>query len=285
MLLITVLAVLPLGFGISATWAQGAFVSISGDYGDIGSPATETSGSMQEEPTEFFQAPPVAGEAVPFAFQDCPLPKVKANVVFGDAIVAAPIGSLSLTTRNIESRQKNGEAVDDLGSDSLVLGDYRPNLEVRVSYRLGFIRLLDSSFHACVRELNVSATFKPVITIAREITHGSCLEREVLAHERGHWAIDNDTLPALGPQLEEEAASGITPGFDGQTMAEVQSRVNTALRNSLDEFIGNFKTIRQARQAAHDSPEEREHIDQVCDGAALEVVARVNEGRAPQPGP
>lgn len=285
LLLITVLAALPLGFGISATWAQGAFVSISGDYGDIGSPATETSGSTQEEPTGFFQAPPVAGEAVPFAFQDCPPPKVKANVVFGDAIVAAPIGSLSLTTRKIESRQKNGEAADDLGSNFLVLGDYRPNLEIRVSYRLGFIRLLDSSFHACVRELNVSATFKPVITIAREITHGSCLEREVLTHERGHWAIDNEILPELSPQLEEAAGSGIGPGFDGQTMAEVQSRVSAALRRSLDEFMGNFKTIRQARQEAHDSPEEREHIDQVCDRAASEVAARVNEGLPPKPAP
>ena len=285
LLLLAVLAALPLGFGASAARAQGTFVLNSGDYGDIGSAATETSGSTQEESAEFFQAPRVAGEAVPFAFQDCPPPKVKANVVFGDAIVAAPIGSLSLTARTIESRQKSGEAVDELGTNFLVLGDYRPNLEFRVAYRLGFIRLLDSSFHACVRELNVAATFKPVITIAREIAHGSCLEREVLAHERGHWTIDKETLPELSPQLEEAAASGITAGFDGQTLAEVQSRVSAALRDSLDEFIGNFKTIRQARQAAHDSPEERERIDQACDGAASELAARIDEGLPPKPGP
>lgn len=284
-LLIAVLAALPLVFGTSATWAQGAFVSISGDFGDIGSPATETSGSTQEEPTAFFLAPPVAGEAVPFAFQDCPPPKIKANVVFGDAIVAAPMGSLSLTARTIESRQKNGEATDDLGSSFLVLGDYRPNLEFRVSYRLGFMRLLDGSFHACVRELYVSAAFKPVITIAREIPPGSCLEREVLAHERGHWAIDNETLPELSPQLEEATASGIRPGFDGQTMAEVQSRVSAALQSSLDAFIGDFTAIRQARQAAHDSPEERERIDQVCDQAASEVAARVAKDLPPKPAP
>src|SRR5512139_1245487 len=280
-LLIVVLAALPLVFGTSATWAQGAFVSISGDYGDIGSPATETSGSTQEEATALFLAPPVAGEAVPFAFQDCPPPKIRANVVFGDATVAAPMGSLGLTARTIESRQKNGEAADDPGSGFLVLGDYRPNLEFRVSYRLGFIRLLDGSFHACVRALNVSAAFKPVITIAREIPPGSCLEREVLAHERGHWAIDSETLPELGPQLEAAAASATRPGFDGQTMAEVQSRVSAALQNSLDAFIGDFTAIRQARQAAHDSPEERERIDQVCGRAASEVAARINRALPP----
>jgi len=280
LLLLTVLAAAPV-FEISASWAQEPFVSISGDYGDIGSPATETSGSTQEEPAAFFLAP-VAGEAVPFAFQDCPPPKIKANVVFGDAIVAGPIGSLSLTARTIESRQKNGEAADDLGSSFLVLGDYRPNLEFSVSYRLGFIRLLDGSFHACVRDLYVSAAFKPVITLAREIPPGSCLEREVLAHERGHWAIDSETVPELGPQLEEAAASGIRPGFDGQTMAEVQSRVSAALQSSFDAFIGDFKTIRQARQAAHDSPEERERIDQACDQAAAGVAARINADRPPQ---
>jgi hypothetical protein len=284
-LLIAVVAALPLVFGTSATWAQGAFVSVSGDYGDIGSPATETSGSTQEEPTAFLLAPPVAGEAVPFAFQDCPPPKIKANVVFGDATVAAPIGSVGLTARTIESRQNNGDAPDDPGSSFLVLGDYRPNLEFKVSYRLGFIRLLDGSFHACVRALNVSAAFKPVITIAREIPPGSCLEREVLAHERGHWAIDSETIPELGPQLEEAAAPAISPGFDGQTMAEVQSRVSAALQSSLDAFIGDFTAIRQARQAAHDSPEERERIDQACGQAASEVAARINRALPPRPVP
>jgi hypothetical protein len=284
-LLIAVLAALPPVFGTSASWAQGAFVSISGDYGDIGSPATETSGSTQEEPAAFLPARSVAGEAVPFAFQDCPPAQVRASVVFGDAIVAPPMGSLGLTARTIESRQENGESADDLGSDFLVLGDYRPNLEFRVAYRLGFIRLLDGSLHACVRELHVSAAFKPVITIAREIPPGSCLEREVLAHERGHWAIDHEALPELGPQLEQAAASGISAGFDGQTLAEVQSRVSAALQSDLDAFVDDFKTIRQARQAAHDSPEERERIDQACGQAAADVAARVTKELPPKPAP
>ncbi|HEX7972574.1 MAG TPA: hypothetical protein VF501_10275, partial [Thiobacillus sp.] len=215
-LLRTALAAPLLGIG-AAAWAQGAFISISGDYGDVG--------STREEPSEFFRAPPVAVEAVPFDFQDCPPAKIKTNVVFGDAIVATPVDSLSLTARTIENRRKSGDAADALGSGFLILGDYRPNLVLSVSYQLRAVRLLDNSFHACVRELNVSATFTPVITIAREVTHGSCLEREVLAHERGHWAIDNAALPELSLQLDEAAVAGAKPGFDGETLAEVRSRV------------------------------------------------------------
>lgn len=278
------LAALLLGLDAGAASAQAAAISISGDYGDLGSPITEISGSTREEPAALFQAPPAA-EVVPFDFQDCPPAKVEANVVFGDAIVAPSVASLNLTARTIESRQKNGDAADDLGSGFLVLGDYRPNLVFSVAYQLQAVRLLDNTFHACVRALNVSATFTPVITIAREIARGSCLEREVLAHEHGHWAIDNETLPALSPQLEEAVASGIGTGFDGETMAEVQSRASSAVRRSLEAFIGIFKAARQARQAAHDSPEERERIDQVCDRAASEVATRIQRGLPPKPAP
>lgn len=271
-----------LALGPVAARAQAPSLSVSGDYGEVGSAISETSASTLEEPAAFIAAP---DRADPFDWQDCLAVNVKTNIVFADPVFANPASSLSLTARVRESQHEYGDGAADLGSGFLVLGDYRPYLAFSAAYRLRFVKRLDNSFHACLSALNVSAVFTPVITIARELTHGSCLEREVLAHERGHWAIDKAILPELSPRLEAAAVAGTRAGFDGESVAEVKARVSAALRSNLDAFIGVFKAERQAGQAAHDSPEERARIDQACGGAAAALAARFRTGLTPKPAP
>jgi hypothetical protein len=280
----TILAALILGLGTGA-WAQAAAISISGDHGDISAIVAESSGSARAEPAGRFLPWPVAGKSAPFDFQPCSPTKADATIVLGSAVRAEPVGSLSLTARTRGERPENGDATGDDGSDFLILGDYRPNFAFRFSYQLGVFRLPDNSLRGCVGDLRVSLTFTPVITIAREIPRGSCLEREMLAHENGHWAIDRKILPGLAPRLGDLAAAGVRHGFDGETVTALQSQVKAALRGSLDEFIDIFREARRAPQAAHDSPEERERVDRACGGAASEVAARVRGVRRPEPEP
>ncbi|WP_043362710.1 hypothetical protein [Belnapia sp. F-4-1] len=104
-----------------------------------------------------------------------------------------------------------------------------------------------------------------LVRIAGEIPRGSCLWREVLAHERRHVAVNRRTLRAAAAQARAatEAWALRAEGRDA-TFDVAMAGLQEGLRQAIEPALAG---MREAREAAHrriDSRAEYERLGQVC---------------------
>jgi hypothetical protein len=94
----------------------------------------------------------------------------------------------------------------------------------------------------------------PVLYVVRELTGNVCAHEHVLEHEREHVRIYRDHLSTLEKRISERA-KGIE-----------QSKLLAVANEELSRV--------RAIHAAHDSPEEYDKNNHVCDGRIPRLVAR-----------
>jgi len=154
---------------------------------------------------------------------------------------------------------------------STVMGATRHSLgEVREAIRYVAVDGRNGATCAGFTDGRLRLTLQATIYIAREIPKGTCLYREVLAHEQRHQSLGVELTEAFARELEEVIAAALTeqpfiPVPPGEKAEQVAA-------DRLDEIIGaawqTFDRERSRRQLALDSNAEYARTDLICPGEA-----------------
>lgn len=103
------------------------------------------------------------------------------------------------------------------------------------------------------------------IRIAREIPRGSCLFREVEAHERRHAAVNRQTLRAAAGEARRAAeAWAATAEARGATLAEAMAKLRHGLRRAVEPALVAMRAARERGHGAIDTPAEYRRLAGAC---------------------
>ena len=146
------------------------------------------------------------------------------------------------------------------------------------SIRLQSTMIPGSDGRVCARPSDITietAMSGNAIYVARELPQNSCGQREILAHEEGHVAIDRQLLADYQPILEKFAVLavrklGIVRAADPE---EAKRKMQAFLNDQLETAAGEMNKERALRQQGHDSPDEYRRLTVACDGAIAQAVA------------
>jgi hypothetical protein len=135
----------------------------------------------------------------------------------------------------------------------------------------------DGTHCASLSKLTLEFRFADVhIHLARELPSRSCIQREVLAHENRHVAVDRNLVQSWKNRISDAAKQA------ARSVGTITVRnVNTApatlaeqLKPELDTAINRLLEDRARLQALVDSPAEYSRISRVCNGAAQGIVRK-----------
>lgn len=120
----------------------------------------------------------------------------------------------------------------------------------------------------CARPERVVLTLaqtEHLIRIAREIRRGSCLFREVEAHERRHVAVNRRTLRAAAARARKAAiAWAATAEGRGATEREAVAALQRGLRHAIERTVGAMRAQRDAAHRGIDTEAEYRRLSRVC---------------------
>lgn len=120
----------------------------------------------------------------------------------------------------------------------------------------------------------IVVTLGATIFVAKEIPDGTCLYREVLAHEHRHRALGSELATAFGRQLEGEIAATLRR----QPYVEVPPGdmpweiAGERLDSIIDAAYVVFRRDHSRQQLAIDSNEEYQRVDVLCPGETEKYV-------------
>lgn len=116
-----------------------------------------------------------------------------------------------------------------------------------------------------------------VVRIAREIAPGTCLYRQVAAHEARHVAVNRRTLREAATEARAAATAwAATAEGRGATEASAMAALQQDLRRAVEPALAAMRASRDAAHQAIDTPAEYRRLDQVCpaDQRALRAKLR-----------
>jgi len=116
-----------------------------------------------------------------------------------------------------------------------------------------------------------------LVFIAREIPRGSCLWRDVYAHEMRHVGVNRESIRAaaalLTTTVETLARQGIST--EGPTVAAAQQQALERLRAAVRRAETYFEQRSTRGHASIDTPEEYERTSRACGGEAQHLLRRL----------
>ncbi len=118
--------------------------------------------------------------------------------------------------------------------------------------------------------ITVELEITPTIVIANEIYRDHCMRKAVIEHELKHVRVDREVVnkyaKTMGAKLMKALKSrGFSAGpFPIERMPEIQSKMQTVVRQILELEYKKLGIERQERQGAVDSIEEYESVDDQC---------------------
>jgi hypothetical protein len=117
-----------------------------------------------------------------------------------------------------------------------------------------------------------------LVFIAREIPRGSCLWRDVHAHEMRHVGVNRESIRAaaslLTADVETLARQGISA--EGPTVEAAQQQVLDRLRAAVRRAEQAFDQRSTRGHASIDTPEEYERASRACGGEAQRLLRRLS---------
>jgi len=202
---------------------------------------------------------------------DCP--RARAPVVNLDAKQSPATYD---TTRDLAALQKM--QIDNSvhrSSNAITLGAAASRLGIEYQMKFEITRLPTGAYCVAMTQVDVTIAFTGNnIFIARELPSGSCIYREVLAHENRHFNTDLDVIRDWRARMEMNVQSAVhsigqvraNSAQAGQTT--IQQRLAPILKQQTDALTAD----RMQRQALVDSPREYERIGQSCNGEGQKYV-------------
>jgi hypothetical protein len=116
-----------------------------------------------------------------------------------------------------------------------------------------------------------------LVFIAREIPRGSCLWRDVHAHEMRHVGVNRESIRAaasvLAADVETLARQGIST--DGPTVEAAQQQALDRLRAAVRRAEQAFDQRSTRGHVSIDTPEEYERASRACGGEAQRLLRRL----------
>ncbi|WP_374372086.1 hypothetical protein [Dongia sp.] len=123
-----------------------------------------------------------------------------------------------------------------------------------------------------VKTLEFNVVAITTVYVAKEIPRDSCLWREVMSHENLHVELDQRLFARFAdyvrPKILQSMTRTVAAASDNEANAVFEKRIVDAVSGAIDGFRSN----RNARQAAIDSPEEYARFNRVCGDAELSAI-------------
>lgn len=129
------------------------------------------------------------------------------------------------------------------------------------------------------RVVLVLAQTEHLVRIAHEIPRGTCLFREVEAHERRHVAVNRRTLHAAASRARSAAeAWAATAEGRGATEREAVAALQRGLRHAIEPAVASMRAARDTAHRGIDTEAEYRRLSRVCpaDQRALRERLRAN---------
>jgi hypothetical protein len=184
-------------------------------------------------------------------------PLISVEVVDPEARLLNPVSSATLRT---EAGGEAGEAFPHHLGLTVSRVEWRTDITAR-SRGLNGGPVCAVPAEVRVRLLHSEHT----IRLARELPAGSCLAREVLAHERRHAEVNRRTIREAGAELRiaVRAWAAHVEGRAADSGAAAMA-LQEDLTRALEPVLERLRVAREVGHAAIDSPEEYRRLSRVC---------------------
>lgn len=199
--------------------------------------------AMAQAPTE---APPA-----------CPggTARVRLTVADPEPVVSRELGVDAL---HGETGELRSETLHHLGLTTSRVEWYS---EIETRYRSG-------PGGVCARPSEVELALvqtEHTVRIANEIRPGSCLYREVLAHEQRHVAVNRQTLRRAAARARTAAKAWAARSQGrGATLDEAMETLQHGLRRAIEPALASMRDNREAGHRAIDTEAEYHRLSRVC---------------------
>lgn len=124
---------------------------------------------------------------------------------------------------------------------------------------------------ACIwiSEVVIRLIYDPIVYVSREFPPGSCYHTAVLQHEQKHVAVDRALMSMFAPELQTAiqkiAQEKGRKGPIQKAQLESASRImQKDVEDELNKMMDNLSTVRKARQAQIDTPQEYMRVQNLC---------------------
>lgn len=149
--------------------------------------------------------------------------------------------------------------------------------QLSTSYKLKYQLATLPDGVTCASVVGVEAIFSftnNTIYVAQELPNGSCIQREVLAHEKRHMATDLDVARDWHYRMQQDLYYAV------KDIGTVRARDTEAARQTLQQRLEPLMSReielmsrdRQQRQARVDSVYEYERLGRTCNGEGQQYV-------------
>ncbi|HCM83361.1 MAG TPA: hypothetical protein PKW15_00065 [Alphaproteobacteria bacterium] len=127
----------------------------------------------------------------------------------------------------------------------------------------------DGSACIWISEVIIRLQYQPIVYVSREFAPGSCYHAAVLEHEHKHVSVDRALITMFAPELQNAiqnvAATKGRAGPISKVQLESTSRtIQKAIEDELNRMMDNLSTVRSARQAQIDTPQEYMRVQRLC---------------------
>ena len=123
-----------------------------------------------------------------------------------------------------------------------------------------------------------------LVRIAHEIRPGSCLYREVAAHERRHVAVNRRTLHAAAARARAAAEAWAARAEGrGATLDAAMESLQQGLRRAIEPALAAMRRAREASHREIDSLAEYQRLSRVCEGDQRALRAALRREEPPSP--
>lgn len=198
-----------------------------------------------------------AGPAMAEVTPACPggTARVRLTVTDPEPVVSRELGVDAL---HGETGEPRSETLHHLG---LTTSRVEWHSEIETRYRSG-------RGGVCARPAEVVlslAQTEHTVRIANEIPAGSCLYREVLAHEQRHVAVNRRSLQRAATQARAaaEAWAARSQGR-GATLDDAMEALQHGLHRAIEPALASMRNSREAGHRAIDTEAEYRRLSRVC---------------------
>jgi len=169
------------------------------------------------------------------------------------------IGLMAMDQMPNDSKRPGMEAYDHtLGLTETEIRDSKVHLELDTTNEGAGV------YCSRLRSADYAMTWRTIVHIVAEIRPGSCLEREVVAHEQGHVHIDETLIPVARRAIEIALTSVAEQGVTGSSVQESQQRFQEQATAAVRDALTIFTVVRRRQQLAHDTKEEYDRLSEAC---------------------
>lgn len=131
--------------------------------------------------------------------------------------------------------------------------------------------LTSSDGVACIwiSEVIIRLQYHPIVYVSREFAPGTCHHAAVLQHEHKHVSVDRTLLNMFAPELQNAIQKvaqqkGKAGPIQKIQLESVSRVIQKSVEDELNRMMDNLSTVRQARQAQIDTPQEYMRVQKLC---------------------